>query len=98
MVATNAARHAPPNESWSKRVSFEARYGTCFLPSFSAPTTFASAESDWLMDVSSLMRCCEKSLSSYLKGSRARPVRAPFPVVLPASTVRAPCSGGCVQR
>ena len=31
-VTTNIVRVLPPSESWSIRVSFELRYGTCFLP------------------------------------------------------------------
>ena len=57
-VATNAQR-PPQKASLNKRVSFDARYGTWGRPSFNADTTLARADRDWLIDVSSLMRCFE---------------------------------------
>jgi len=57
-VATNAQR-PPQKASLNKRVSFDARYGTWGRPSFKAATTFARADRDWLMLVSSLIRCFE---------------------------------------
>lgn len=46
----------PPKESWRSLVSFESRYGTCFVfPSTKAEITFPKAESDKLIFVASFI-------------------------------------------